>query len=212
MKNLRPMEQDALTELFNIGLHRAAASLSELTGQRIVMDTPRLWACPIAEIQGQLGQLVEGELATVHQIFHGQVAGDAVLLLEYDKAAVLTGELTHGEVGLGGTLDQSAREVLAEVGNIVLSACLSAFGDILKVTVAFSVPRIHIESVEELIRSIMIGEEELQYALIAATRFRLSKLEVGGYLVFVLGLTSLSWMTESLMRNIADAGGGRADA
>ncbi len=191
---------------------RAAASLSELTGQRIVMDTPRLWACPIDEIQGQLGQLVEGELATVHQIFHGQVAGDAVLLLEYDKAAVLTGELTNGEVGLGGTLDQSAREVLAEVGNIVLSACLSAFGDILKVTVAFSVPRIHIESVEELIRSIIIGEEELHFALIAATRFQLSRLEVGGYLVFVLGLTSLSWMTESLMRAIADAGGGRADA
>ncbi len=210
MKNLRPMEQDALTELFNIGLHRAAASLSELTGQRIVVDTPRLWACPIDEIQEQLGELVEGDLATVHQIFRGKVAGDAVLLLEYDKAAVLTGELTHGEVGLGGTLDQSAREVLAEVGNVVLSACLSAFGDILTVTVSFSVPRIHIESVEELIRSIMIGEEELQYALIAATRFRLSKLEVGGYLVFVLGLTSLSWMTESLMRNIA--GGGRADA
>ncbi len=211
MTNLQPMEQDALTELFNIGLHRAAASLSELTGQRIVVDAPRLWACPIDEIQGQLGELVEGELATVHQIFRGQVAGDAVLLLEYDKAAVLTEELTNGEVGLGGTLDQSAREVLAEVGNIVLSACLSAFGDILKVTVSFSVPRIHIESVEELIRSVMIGEEELQYALIASTRFRLSKLEVGGYLVFVLGLTSLSWMTESLMRNIADAGGGRAD-
>ncbi len=212
MKNLRPIEQDALTELFNIGLHRAAASLSELTGQRIVMDAPKLWACPINEIEGRLSQLVDGELATVHQIFRGRVGGDAVLLLEYDKAAVLTEELTHGEVGLGGTLDQSAREVLAEVGNIVLSACLSAFGDILKVTVSFSVPRIHIESVEELIRSIMIGEEELQYALIAATRFRLSKLEVGGYLIFVLGLTSLSWMTESLMRNTADASGGLADA
>ncbi len=212
MKNLRPMEQDALTELFNIGLHRAAASLSELTGQRIVVDAPRLWACPIDEIQEQLGKLVEGDLATVHQIFRGQVAGDAVLLLEYDKAAVLTEELTNGEVGLAGTLDQSAREVLAEVGNIVLSACLSAFGDILKVTVSFSVPRIHIESVEELIRSIIIGEEELQYALIASTRFRLSKLEVGGYLIFVLGLTSLSWMTESLIRAISDAGGERSDA
>jgi len=212
MRSLRPLEHDALTELFNIGLHRAAASLSELTGQRIVVDSPRLWACPIAEVRGQLSELVVGELATVHQIFRGKVAGDAVLLLEYDKAALLTGELTHGEVGLGGQLDQSAREVLAEVGNIVLSACLSAFGDILKVTVSFAVPRIHIESVEELIRSLLIGDEELQFALIAATRFQLSKLEVGGYLIFVLGLTSLSWVTESLMRTITDAGGGPSDA
>ena len=212
MNRLRPLEHDALTELFNIGLHRAAASLSELTGQRIVVDAPRLWACPIDEIETQLAHLVAGELATVHQIFHGKVAGDAVLLLEYDKAALLTGELTHGEVGLGGQLDQSAREVLAEVGNVVLSACLSAFGDILKVTVAFSVPRMHIESVEELIRSMTIGEEELSYALIAATRFQLSRLEVGGYLIFVLGLTSLSWMTESLMREIGHSDGEVADA
>lgn len=202
---LGPIEHDALSELFNIGLHRAAASLSELTGQRIVVDTPRLWACPIGEIGEQLIELVDGELATVHQIFHGTVSGDAVLLLEYDKAALLAGELTNGEVGLGGQLDQSAREVLAEVGNIVLSACLSAFGDILNVTVSFSVPRIHIESVEELIRSVLIGDEELQYALIAATRFQMSQLEVGGYLIFVLGLTSLSWVTESLVKAISDA-------
>ncbi len=211
MRKLQPLEHDALTELFNIGLHRAAASLSDVAGQRIVMDAPRLWACSIDEIQGQLAGLVEGDLATVHQIFGGKVAGDAVLLLEYDKAALLTGELTHGEVGLGGQLDQSAREVLAEVGNIVLSACLSAFGDILKVAVTFSVPRMRVESVEELIRSIVIGEEELQLALIAATRFQLSQLEVGGYLIFVLGLTSLSWMTGSLLRNIADPEGGPAD-
>lgn len=212
MSRLDPLEKDALTELFNIGLHRAAASLSELTGQRIVVDSPRLWACPVAEIEGQLVDLVSGELATVHQIFRGQVTGDAVLLLEYDKAALLTGELTNGEVGIGGQLDQSAREVLAEIGNIVLSACLSAFGDILKVTVSFSVPRIHIESVEELIRSIIIGDEELQLVLIAATRFQLSQLEVGGYLIFVIGLTSLSLMTQTLLRGIAEAQDEAADA
>lgn len=208
--NLGPMEHDALAELFNIGLHRAAASLSDLTGQRIIVESPRLWSCPIGDIHDQVIELVSGELATVHQIFRGKVAGDAVLLLEYDKAALLAGELTHGEVGAGGRLDQSAREVLAEVGNIVLSACLSAFGDILKVTVSFSVPRIHIESIEELIRSIQIGGEEIQFAVIAATRFRLSQLEVGGYMIFVLGLTSLEWITESLIRaldedEVADA-------
>ncbi len=206
------MEHDALAELFNIGLHRAAASLSELTGQRIIVEAPRLWSCPIDQMRGQIVELVSGDLATVHQIFRGKVAGDAVLLLEYDKAALLTGELTNGEVGLGGQLDQSAREVLAEVGNIVLSACLSAFGDMMKVAVSFAVPRIHIESAEEMIRSITIGEEEIQYAVIAATRFRLSRLEVGGYLILVLGLTSLSWMTESLMRAIADTSDEATDA
>lgn len=191
-------ELDALTELFNIGLHRAAASLSELTHQRIVVDLPRLWVVPMEHIRPRLLELVDGELATVHQIFKGPASGDAVLLLEYDGAALLARLMTDGEVAIGGRLDQSAREVLAEVGNIVLSSCLSAFGDMLRVSVSFSVPRMHVESLEGMLRSLSVGADEMHYALLAATRFRLSELEVGGYLIVAIGVTSLALISQAL--------------
>ena len=54
------VDHDALTELFNIGLHKAAASLSELTGQRIIVDLPRLWVCPIEETHLRLRELDAG--------------------------------------------------------------------------------------------------------------------------------------------------------
>ena len=196
-------ELDALTELFNIGLHRAAASLSELTGQRIVVDLPRLWVCPMSEIHSRLLELVDGELATVHQIFKGPVSGDAVLLLEYEKAALLASLMTGGEVALGGRLDQSAREVLAEVGNIILSACLSAFGDMLHVAVSFSVPRIHVESLQGMLRSLSVDAAELHYALIAATEFRLSRREVSGYLIVAVGVNSLTLISQALAARVA---------
>lgn len=196
--NLDAIQTDALTELFNIGLHRAAASLSELTGQRIVVELPRLWISPIQHMRPRLMELLDGDLASVHQIFGGVVSGDAVLLLEYEKAALLAKLMTQDEVALSGRLDQSAREVLTEVGNIVLGACLSVFGDILKVSVSFSVPRIHIESLDGLLQSLTVEHDELQYAVIAATRFRLSELEVGGYLIVALGLTSLELISKAL--------------
>lgn len=189
--NIGPIETDALTELFNIGLHRAAASLSELTRDRVIVDLPRLWVCPITELRTRLGTVVEGELATVHQVFRGPVGGDAVLVLEYEKAALLARLMTDGEVAHGGLIDQSAREVLTEVGNIVLSACLSAFGNILDMSVNFSVPRIHIESLEAMMRSFSVDSKEVRYAMIAATRFRLTEGEVSGYLIVIIGLTSL---------------------
>ena len=130
--NLDAFDLDSLSELFNVGLHRAAASLSEITGQRIMVDMPKLVVCPIAEIEKPLADLVGGEIATVHQIFGGAVVGDAVLLIEHDKAALLAKLMTSGEAAGGGRLDQSAREVLAEIGNIVLGACLSGFGDMLE--------------------------------------------------------------------------------
>lgn len=196
---LSDMELDALNELFNVGLHRAAASLSELTGQRVLVDLPRLWVCSMDILKHRLLELVDGDLATVHQIFGGPVAGDAVLLLEYEKAVLLTNLMTDGDVALGGRLDQSAREVLSEIGNIVLSSCLGAFGNMLQVAVSFSVPRIHIESLDGLLRSVVVEDAEgVAYALVAATRFRLSELEVSGYLVVIIGVQSLALVSEAL--------------
>lgn len=199
MKELTGIETDALNELFNIGLHRAAASLSDLTNQRVIVDLPRLWVCPVSELQERLVGLVEGDLATVHQVFRGDFAGDAVFLLEYEKAALLAGLLTDGDVAVGGVIDQSAREVLAEVGNIVLGACLGAFGNVLKVAVSFAVPRIHIESLQGMLRSMLVDEtEDVHYALLAATHFKLSEHDVGGYLVVVLGVNSITRATTAL--------------
>jgi chemotaxis protein CheC len=195
---LNDVDTDALTELFNIGLHRAAASLSDLTSQRVLVDLPRLWVCPLKELKGVLNQLLTGELATVHQIFGGTVAGDAVLLLEYEKAALLASVMTEGQVAGDGNIDASAREVLAEVGNIVLGACLSAFGNMLKVSVSFSVPRIHIESLDGLLHSLVVDAAEVQYAMVATTRFRLSEQEVGGYMIFVIGMNSLEHVNRVL--------------
>jgi len=192
------VDHDALTELFNIGLHKAAASLSELTGQRIIVDLPRLWVCPIEETHLRLRELIEGELATVHQVFMGNVNGDAVLVLEYENASRLAALLTHGDVAMDGRLDQSAREVLTEVGNVILSSCLSAFGDMLHVAVSFSVPRIHVESLEGLLRSLKVDRDELHYTLLAATRFRLTEGEVGGYLMIAVGLSSLDLINKAL--------------
>jgi chemotaxis protein CheC len=195
--NIDDLDMDALTELFNIGLHRAASSLSELTGQRVLVDLPRLWVCPIEETHARLVELLDGDLATVHQIFRGSVMGDAVLVLQHESAARLAALMT-GEPPVGGRLDQSAREVLAEIGNVILSSCLSSFGDMLRVSVSFSVPRIHVESLEGMLRSLQVDDEELHYAMLAATEFRLSEGEVGGYLMIAVGLSSLALISDAL--------------
>jgi chemotaxis protein CheC len=201
--NLDDFETDALNELFNIGLHRAAASLSELTGRRVEVELPRLWVCTIDELKDRLTEVISGDLATVHQFFGGPVAGDAVLLLEYDKAVMLADVLTGGEVALGGRLDQSAREVLAEIGNVVLSSCLGAFGNVLHVAVSFAVPRIHVESLDGMLRSVVIDRDQgIPYAMVAATRFGLAELEISGFLIVVIGVRSLELVSEALAERV----------
>jgi chemotaxis protein CheC len=49
--------------------------------------------------------------------------------------------------------------VLTEVGNILLNACLGTFGNILKVQVSFSVPRLNLESLNQIVESLRINRE-----------------------------------------------------
>jgi len=177
---------------------RWAEQLSEITGQRIIVDMPRLVLCLTADIEKQLPNLLGGDIATVHQVFGGAVAGDAVLLIEQDKAAMLAKLMTAGEAAPGGRLDQSAREVLAEIGNVVLGACLSSFGDMLQMAVSFSIPRIHIESLPNILRSLLVDSDEVQYAVIVATQFRLSEVAADGFMIIAVGANSLAKISKAL--------------
>jgi chemotaxis protein CheC len=203
MMNLDALETDALTELFNVGLHRAAASLSEITGKHIIVEPPRLWIMRAEDVESRLRELLSGELAAVHQVFGGAIAGDAALLIEQDKAAALARLVTEGAAGSGGRLDQSAREVLAEMGNIVLSACLSGFGDMLDVAVSFYVPSIRIDSLRAVLQAVINDGTGPQFAVIVATQFRVSGLEVNGYMIVAVGAKSLERINRALADRLA---------
>ncbi len=193
---LTPVQKDALSELINIAFSRTAASLSELTGNRVELEVPEVTICPISGLAHTLSGFVSGEVATVHQIFSGSVAGDALLLLNHEGAMHLVALLTGTDTATK-RLAESSKEVLSEVGNILLNACLGVFGDLLQVRFSFTVPRLHLEALRELLNSLIIGKDELHHALVVGARFRLLASEVTGCLVVVLGLASLDLLVQS---------------
>jgi chemotaxis protein CheC len=194
---LSERQNDALTELINIAFSRTAASLSELTGQRVILDVPKVAIYAIGDLFPALARFLPAEIATVHQVFTGPVAGDALLMLNYDGAVVLTDLLTEEQVR-SNRLDASGREVLAEAGNILLNACLGVFGNLLEVYVSFSVPRLHLDTLDVLLKSFVINKEELRYALVIYTAFRLRDSAVSGYLVIALNVASLDRLIQEV--------------
>jgi len=190
MIELTSFQQDALVELLNIGFGRAGAALSELTGHRVVLEVPEVSIHPISSLAPALRNLSSEDVASVHQIFSGPVAGDALLILNHSAAGMLKQLLTD-EQPLPLSIDASAREVLTEVGNILLNACLGTFGNLLKVQVSFSVPRLTLESLHSVLESLVISREGLRYALVVHAGFRLRDEEVRGVIVIVLSVASL---------------------
>ena len=194
---LTERQRDALSELINIAFARTGAALSELTGHRVLLEPPEVAVYRTEELRPALAKFVPGDVASIHQVFAGPVAGDALLLLNYEGAVQLTDLLTDGHKP-SAFLDESAREVLTEVGNILLNACLGMFGNLLNVHVTFSVPRLHLETLEELIESTTTDKGEMHYALVVYTAFQIRDSSVKGFLVIVLSVASLDRLIQEV--------------
>jgi chemotaxis protein CheC len=190
-------QKDALTELINIGYGRAAGALSELTGYRVTLEVPKIAMYPIEEVGPVMSRVVDGEVAAVTQIFSGPIGGNALLLLD-EQAALVLSELLTDEPSASHRFDSSAREIITEVGNILLNACLGVFGNLLQVQVSFAVPRLRVDGIDNILTSMRVEEEELQHALMIHTQFHLRANNVTGYLIMILGITSLDRMLTEL--------------
>jgi chemotaxis protein CheC len=187
---LTAVQQDALVEVINIGFGRAASSLSKLTGQRVQLEVPQITMCPIEDLADTLRPMIRSDVASVHQIFSGPVVGDALLVIDQGSAAILK-ELLTNEPALPLEIDASAREVVTEVGNILLNACLGTFGNLLHVQVSFSVPHLTLETLEGVVSSITVNRQGLRYAMIVHAAFRLRNTGLEGFLVIVLSVASI---------------------
>ena len=202
---LTEQQTDALTELINIAFARTGAALSDLTGHRVLLEPPSVALHLTNELDRQLSRFVPGEVAWIHQIFDGPVAGDALLLLNYEGAVQLT-ELLTDDSSNSHRLDESAREVLTEVGNILLNACLGVFGNVLQVHVGFSVPRLRLDSIDELIAWLKDDRQETRYALVIFTKFQIRDSEVNGYLVLVLNMAAFDRLVQEIDNWVAAEG------
>ena len=196
---LNAVQHDALVELLNIGFGRAGASLSKLTQQRVLLEVPQVAVHPITHLNAALGKVVDERVASVHQVFSGPVAGDALLLLDPIAAATLT-ELLTDVPPLSMDLDPSAREVFTEVGNIVLNACIGTFGNMLEVPMSFSVPDVDVTNVHTVVDRMIENGEGFRYALVVTAGFRLRESAVTGYVVIVLTVQSLKRLLDALDR------------
>jgi chemotaxis protein CheC len=195
---LTAKQRDTLTELINIAYARAAGALSDLTGHRITLAVPDVIIRRIDDVTPALQEVIDGEITCVNQFFGGPIAGNAILLFDKGSAQMLMRLLTNGEQG--EIRDDASADVMIEVGNIVLNACLGAFGNLMHVNLKFTVPHLQVDEIENVLRSIRIQDEKFKHAMMIRTRIDLRASDVSSFLVILLGVTSLERVFESLRK------------
>lgn len=132
---------DALTELMNIGVGRAAAMLSDLIGMRIDLSVPSIRLCS-ANTLAPISQppLNSEQVTVIVQSFAGAISGRAALVFTRRNGLALAKLLTGQEAG--EELDAELSSVLLEVGNIVLNGILGSLSNMARANLTYSVPEI----------------------------------------------------------------------
>lgn len=185
---------DALSELVNVGVGRAAASLSTMVKERIDLSVPKVMMISFQELNFHLGleqELSEGpQVSIVQQPFGGKVGGTASILFPVSSARKLVGLLTDGALS-AEELDLEMEAALTEVGNILINGVMGTIGNITGMEINFQLPEYMKCSTGELEHTFQNHDLMLAMVLIA-----ISGQEIKGHLILLFDLPSLESLQE----------------
>ena len=201
MVNLSEMENDALVEIFNIGVGHAAAAMSEIVNEEVTMSVPSITFLNRADAASLLGSKRDGErICVVSQHYEGAFATEAILMFPEDKSL----EIVRLMVGDSMPLDQLTemeQEAMSEIGNIILNSCVGTLANLFDSELHGSLPVYHVGTSAEILS--VCSEQGNDVVLMLHIDFVLSKHQIHGYVAFVLDLSALHDLKDQVSRYLA---------
>lgn len=137
--DLNELQSEAMKELFNISLGTAADVLSQMAGQEIHLNVPEIHSVRRKEIYSIVQEHADDTVVAVHMCTHGFFSGESVLIFTERYSLSLVKAILSDQVPLE-MLPELEEEALLEVGNVVLSSCLSTFANLLEQRLETAIP------------------------------------------------------------------------
>jgi chemotaxis protein CheC len=189
VSELTAVERDALAEIANMGVSRAATSLREMVGEQVMLSVPaanivtRREACRLVE-RGST------KLVAVQQSFDGPFAGNALLIFPAAQSLELVRMIVGNEHSLEDVIDLE-QEALAETGNIILNACLATIANLLHHTMRMSLPSV-IRGDGETLFNVEQEATQANLVLFLFIDFSIKKRDIHGFIALLMDLPSIA--------------------
>jgi chemotaxis protein CheC len=191
---LSDIEKDALAEIANMGVSRAAASLRQMVGEQVLLSVPavnivtRQAAAQLAE-RGHSPKLV-----AVQQSFEGPFSGRALLIFPEAQSLELVRSIVGAEHSLEDVIDLE-QEALAETGNIILNACLATIANVLRRSMRMSLPSV-IRGDGATLFETRPSDPDGDLVLFLYIDFTIKSRDVRGFIALLMDLPSITALKE----------------
>lgn len=204
------VERDAVTELLNIAIGQAAASLSQLVEDEVRLSVPFVdFLTPEQAILRLEDETQGSDSVAVRQHFAGHFYGDILLIFPERKSLDLVRHMLGDDVPLD-QLTELEQEALLEVGNIILNACLGSLANQIGLPVESSLPtyvRGRGAKILEVGAAKKAADNE-ELVMFLHVDFSLLTKDVHGYLAFVMDIVSARHFVESVRAYVRERLGG----
>lgn len=198
---LDELQRDALAEVVNIGVGRAAATLAKMAGEEVILTVPAISAVSPEQAASLLGGDEAGELLCVCETFRGALSGQAQVVFTQASAQALLAAVAAPPADQGDA-DAAADEALTEIGNVLLQAWLSTMANELRQTLSIGVPHL-LRS-----RAGAMFDNAVDLILFVYVNFHLEGRRVRGYIILSTDLPSrnmLTAMLDDLIQRVANS-------
>ncbi len=157
---------DALREIANIGMGKASSALADLISTTVLISVPQAVCVPINELP-QVLRDPEQVTAGIYLQVTGDVPGHATFIFEVNSAHRLA-QMLLGMPEV--TLDDVSASALMEIGNIMLSAYLTAISDFTNLQLLPSPPVMAVDMGCAILSAVISNMQNLDdYAVTIAT-------------------------------------------
>jgi chemotaxis protein CheC len=194
--HLTDLERDALREVSNIAMARAASSLRQMVEHEVLLSVPTVEIVSQETAAQIVGNPDNASVVAVRQDFSGAFSGRALLIFPEANSLELVRAVVGRHLPLEDIVDLED-EALAETGNIILNSWVATVSNLLRRTLKMSLPMVIRGDSRHMFQSVA---DQGNLVLFLRIRFEISKKEIRGYVALMMDVPSI----EELRSLIAD--------
>ena len=173
-QKLTDLERDALREVANIGAGHAATALSQMTNRTIMIAVPEVNVRPLEEVAELFGS-ADAVISAVLMHMMGDLTGRTMILFPNESARNLCDILMRRAPGTTQEFGPMEQSGLKEVGNILVSAYLTALSDFMGMMLVPSVPSLVIDQAGAILTTTYLNfGHDRDYVFCVETAFQVA--------------------------------------
>jgi chemotaxis protein CheC len=197
---LSELEQDALAELSNVAMARAANSLRQMIKHQVELSVPRVEIVSKETATRLIAKPTNATLVAIRQDFTGAFSGRALLIFPESSSLELVRVVVGSQLPLEDIVNLED-EALAETGNIILNSWVATIANLLKSGLKMSLPTVVRGDSSQMFKS----DESQSLVLFLHIKFEISTKEIRGYVALIMDIPSVEGLRALIADFIANA-------